>query len=245
MRGEVDILQRVMKAKTDVEAADRLIADYMPYIKSHTERNIVRVPKEGSDDELSIAMMAFHEAIEGYSRGRGAFLKFAALVIKRRLIDYGRREKRFAGNVSLSTSVSDDDSLSIEDTISDSERPHEELHARDDFKREIEELTVQLSGFGITLSDVAASCPRQERTLKACRDVLLFVMKNPALTEKLRETKKLPMTEIHHGSGVEKKTLERHRKYIVTLLLIYSNGYDSIRAHLKQIFRTEEGGMKA
>ena len=69
--------------------------------------------------------------------------------------------------------------------------------------------------------------------------------KNPALTEKLRETKKLPMTEIHHGSGVEKKTLERHRKYIVTLLLIYSNGYDSIRAHLKQIFRTEEGGMKA
>ena len=172
-------------------------------------------------------------------------MKFAALVIKRRLIDYGRREKRFAGNVSLSTSVSDDDSLSIEDTISDSERPHEELHARDDFKREIEELTVQLSGFGITLSDVAASCPRQERTLKACRDVLLFVMKNPALTEKLRETKKLPMTEIHHGSGVEKKTLERHRKYIVTLLLIYSNGYDSIRAHLKQIFRTEEGGMKA
>ena len=48
----------------------------------------------GQDDELSIAMMAFHEAIGGYSRTRGSFLKYAAMLIRSRLVDYSRREQR-------------------------------------------------------------------------------------------------------------------------------------------------------
>ena len=245
MSSEKDILQRVMEAKNDIGAADRLIADYLPYIKSETAKSVGRVVREGVDDELSIAMMAFHEAIDGYSRSKGSFLKFASLVIKRRIIDYGRREKKFSGHVSMSAALSEDESLSVEDTVGGGESPHEDMHAREDFAGEINELALQLEKFGITLTDVANNCPRQERTLNACRSALAFTLKNTAISEKLIETKKLPLAELSAGSGVERKTLERHRKYMIALLLIYSNGYDSIRNHLKQMFELREGGDNA
>ena len=68
------IISRVYEAKTDSHAADQLISDYMPFIKSETARFINR-PPDKSDDELSIAMFAFYEAIHNYSRLRGSFLK--------------------------------------------------------------------------------------------------------------------------------------------------------------------------
>ena len=59
--------------------------------------------------------------------------------------------------------------------------------------------------------------------------------------EEFLRTKRLPITQLSAGSGVEKKTLERHRKYLAALLLIYSNGYEIIRGHLKQVMKGVAG----
>ena len=45
------------------------------------------------------------------------------------------------------------------------------------------------------------------------------------------------MAELAAGSGVEKKTLERHRKYLVAILLAFTNGYTIIRGHLCQVMK--------
>ncbi len=55
--------------------------------------------------------------------------------------------------------------------------------------------------------------------------------------EELLESKRLPIGKLTAGSGVERKTLERHRKYMVSLLLMYTNGYEIIRGHLKQVMK--------
>ena len=47
-----------------------------------------------------------------------------------------------------------------------------------------------------------------------------------------------------HMSGVERKTLERHRKYILAMLLIQTNGYEIIRGHLRHVLR-RRGGLTA
>ena len=109
MREEHKILQQVYAAKEDVQAADQLIVAYMPFIKAETGRFLRRMPVEGLDDELSIAMIAFHEAIGGYSRARGAFLNYASLLIRSRLIDYSRREQRHRRNLSLDAPAGEDD----------------------------------------------------------------------------------------------------------------------------------------
>ena len=37
------------------------------------------------------------------------------------------------------------------------------------------------------------------------------------------------------GTVVERKTLERHRKYLAAFLLAFTNGYEIIRGHLCQV----------
>ena len=55
---------------------------------------------------------------------------------------------------------------------------------------------------------------------------------------------RLPINELAAGSGVDKKTLERHRKYLVAILLAFTNGYEIIRGHLCQLAPAKEGGAK-
>lgn len=43
------------------------------------------------------------------------------------------------------------------------------------------------------------------------------------------------MNELVEGTGVERKTLERHRKYLAAILLAFTNGYEIIRGHLAQV----------
>ncbi len=55
----------------------------------------------GRDDEASIAMIAFNEAIDAYSSdgGGASFLSFAEIVIKRRMVDFFRRQARRADEI--------------------------------------------------------------------------------------------------------------------------------------------------
>lgn len=236
MNEEHKIIQQVYAAKEDAQEADRLIGAYLPFIKTETAKFLKRPPIEGHDDELSIAMIAFHEAIHGYSRIRGAFLKYAAMLIRSRLIDYSRREQRHSRVVSLDTPAGEEDTP-LGETLADERDLHEETTVRNATRTEIEELTRQMQEFGVSLSDVADNCPKQQRTLDACRKALQYARENPELLESLLQTKKLPIGQLTAGSGVERKTLERHRKYMVALLLIYTNGYEIIRGHLKQVMK--------
>ena len=60
-------------------------------------------PDHRHEDELSIAMLAFYEAILGYAKSRGAFLPYARPGHPKPLIDYTRKERRHQNLVSLHT----------------------------------------------------------------------------------------------------------------------------------------------
>jgi len=237
-----EIVGRVYAAKVNSLAANEIIKDYLPFIKSEACKATGRIVVEGVDDEVSIAMIAFHGAIEGYSKTKGAFLNYAALLIKRKLIDYYRKEKRHFGIASIDTPIGEDEQMTVGDTIEDESNPYEETAMRDATREEITELTAQLSSFGVSLTDIADSCPKQSRTLETCRSVLQYARENPDVIDELKRTKRLPVARLIEGTGVERKTLERHRKYILALLVIYSNGYEIIRGHLKQVLGVTKGG---
>ena len=184
MNEEHKIVQHVYAAKEDIQAADRLIGTYMPFIKMETAKFLKRPPIEGHDDELSIAMIAFHEAIRGYSRTRGTFLKYASMLIRSRLIDYHRKERRHRGGVSLDTPAGEEDTP-LAHTLSDEKDYSEEMAVREATREEIQELTRQMEEFGVCLSDVADNCPRQQRTLEACRKVLRYAKEHEELLEEM------------------------------------------------------------
>ena len=234
---EHQIISQVYKAKKDSHAADELIEAYMPFIKSETAKFLNR-PPDKSDDELSIAMFAFYESIRNYSKLRGSFLKFAALQIKNRLIDNYRKERRNKGQISLD--VSDDDKPDLKDTIRDEHDKYQENELREATQQEINELSAQMQDFGVSMTDVAENSPRQRRTLEICQKAVQYARNNPEILEDFLRTKRVPLAKIADGANVERKSLERHRRYLVAVLLICTNGYEIMRGHIMQVLKGGE-----
>ena len=228
------LISRVYQAKKDNQTADRLIADYMPFIRSETAKFLKRTP-DPSDDELSIAMFAFYEAINSYAEERGAFLSFAALQIKNRLIDNYRRERRNFGQISLD--APDEDQNVLLDTIPDTHDVFEESDIREATRQEIEELSAQMTAFGVSMHDIAENSPRQGRTLESCRLAIAYARSHPDVLSDFLRTKRVPLGKLAKGAGVERKTLERHRRYLVAVLLICTNGYELLRGHIMQVLK--------
>lgn len=245
MNQEYEIVEQVYRAKKDVKEADRLVRQYLPFIKSETAKFIHRAPVEGADDELSIAMFAFHECVLGYNRTKGAFLHFASVGIRNRLIDYYRKEKRHVITLPLEQARDDkENGRTLLDTVAAARDEMEDLDIRRATKGEIEEFSGQLAEYGLSLSDIAGNCPRQERTLSACHRALAYAKVHTEILKMLMTGKKLPLAQLAAGSGVPRKTLERHRNYMVAILLAYTNGFEIIRGHLCQI-APEKGGREA
>ena len=85
------------------------------------------------------------------------------------------------------------------------------------------------------------TAPGRTVPLKACHKVLEAARSHPRLLEHLIQSRKLPIAELSELSGVSRKTMERHRTYLVAILLAYTNGYEIIRGHLCQISPGKEG----
>ena len=239
MQGEHVIIKEVYAAKVDVEKADDLIRRYMPFIKAEASRQTGRVCTE-QDDEHSIAMIAFYEAIMGYEKERGSFMRYASMLIRSRIIDHKRKETKHEGQLSIYAEEGEEGRL-IMDELSD-ERDHIDEHiGLEATKQEIEELTRVLARAGVTFSDVADNCPRQQRTFSACMRAIRCGADDGELLDEIERTCRLPLKRISELSGVERKTIERHRRYILAMLLIHTNGYEIVRGHLRHIL-TEKGG---
>jgi len=235
MSKDHEIIQMIENAQADPKAADDLIVRYMPFIRTETAKFIKRIPQEGLDDELSIAMFAFYEAAMSYRAEKGSFIKLASLSIRNRLIDHYRKEKRHMGTVSLEQPVGDEDGRTLKESVDTGKDEIAEHHGRAAAKAEIMEFAGKLAEFGITLTDVADSCPQQTRTKEACMKVLEYARQNPGILLQLEQNGRLPIAQLALGAGIEKKTIERHRKYVVAILLAYTNGYEIIRGHLYHI----------
>lgn len=171
-----------------------------------------------------------------------SFEKYSSLLIRSRLIDYHRKESRHRGHLSIDEQTDERGSLS--ETLTDTKDAYEESVSLSATKQEIEELSKVMAEFGVSFTDVAENSPKQERTKTACISAIQYAAAQEELMEELLRTKKLPMGRLVSGSGAERKTLERHRKYILAMLLIQTNGYEIIRGHLKHIC-ARKGGCSA
>lgn len=74
MKQENNITKQVYKAQKNREQADTLLRCYLPFIKAEIAKFLKKPPREGKDDEISVAMFAFHEVVLGYRSVRIDFL---------------------------------------------------------------------------------------------------------------------------------------------------------------------------
>ena len=167
MSEEHQLIKDVYAAKENTEKADDLIRKYIPFIRAAAAKHMAGICTD-QDDEYSIAMMAFYEAIMGYKKEKGSFLNYADMLIRSRIIDYGRKELRHLGNISLYEENDDDDNRSLLNTLADKNDVFEEMVTREATQQEIKELSVVIENLNVKFCRLSQRIVRNRKNDEAC-----------------------------------------------------------------------------
>ena len=114
-----DFEKRIVLAKTDKRLAEELIIEYTPFLKAVIRKYIVYINSYDFDDLFSVAMQAFNEAIKVYDSGKGYFISFAQLVVKRRLYNYCQKIQKNKKEIPISSLKRNDEDENEEYQIID------------------------------------------------------------------------------------------------------------------------------
>ena len=227
----------ILRARQDEAAMDALIRRHRRFILGCAYRTVHRFVTE-SDDEYSVALIAFHEAVLGYDDSKGSFKSFAALVIRRRLLDYidsqARTGREIAADLMGGETPREDAApirLEAERKIAEQSMEHgrEQAAIRD----EIEAMQQTLGGYGFTFFDLAACSPRAQKTKTACAAVINVLLADETLLAQLRRTGALPVKALCERAGVPRKIPDNHRKYIIAAAEILAGDYPMLAEYLR------------
>ena len=230
-----------LKAQSDKEFREKFIADNAEFIKAAAGKTVRHYVTE-HDDEWSIALIAFNEAIDSYIEERGEFSSFAGMVINRRLTDELRKTYRTGNEIPASPdtmegTVGEDETPFQTEVRSAVARDAENKYVSDSHsaKDEIEAVQEILKGYGFSFFDLADCSPKAAKTKAECAKAVGVLLRNEELFREMQRTKSLPLKEIIAISGVKRKTIDRHRRYIIAAAEILNGEYPLLAAYMDYI----------
>ncbi len=227
------INERVMNIKTKNDEKDTFIEEYKPFIAAAVEKVTGRYVSYGQDEELSVGLMAFDEAIAHYDREKGNFLSFAQNIIKRRLIDYYRKEKKHQCVTYISEYSTDeaegDEVFEYGIAAEEAQNKYYQEEINQLRRQELMQLKEELFSWGLKLDDVAKSSPKHTGTKSSYLDIVKYIVDRPELVKRIKNKQYLPIAEIEEGTKLPRKTIERSRNYVVAAMIILTGDYYCIR----------------
>ncbi|RDY70247.1 MULTISPECIES: RNA polymerase sigma factor SigI [Halobacillus] len=229
--------EQVASAKQgDDDARNEMLKQYQPFIAKSVSEVCKRYIDPKKDDEFSIGLLAFNEAIQSYSCDKGSsFLSFARLVIKRKVIDYIRNEQRRVPVTSLDEDFHDEEQM---------ENPLEISAAKEKFqleteawhrKEEIMEFQSQLQKYKLSFDELIDASPKHRDARESAVQVARLVYEDEFLCSQVIDKGRLPIKDLVDRVDVSKKTLERNRKFIIALVLILNGDYVYLKDYLKGV----------
>lgn len=214
---------------------NKLLEDYQPFIKKITSKVCNRYINQ-TMDEFSIGLSAFNEAMDQYQRGQGSrFLTFADMVIRRRVIDYIRKEARQSKYIYLEPEELDEEGR-LEDSFAEQKAAldvYEMDKQREVRMYEIEEYEQLLQRFSITFKVLSKNCPKHIDARDNAKMIAKLIADDPNLSSYLLEKKQLPIKDLLSLVSCSRKTIERNRKYIIAVALIYLGGFNALKSYIQ------------
>jgi len=210
--GRQSLEERVIKIRGDNSEVGKLISEFKPFIAGVAQKRVGKFLQYGVDDELSVGLSAFKEAVDSYDAARGKFLSFARMVISMRLIDHFRkqgREKTESLDGSQSGSALDQGSV-------------ERYRISDENEKRILEIIqyrTELEKWGISLEELAEISPIKKSLREQYKMVARIIVNKSSILDTLMKTKRLPIKEIEEVISIHRKKLERGRIYIIAMVL--------------------------
>jgi len=232
---QVSLEEMIQAAQAgDEYVLNYLLKTYQPFVAKSVSEVCKRYIDPKRDDEFSIGLTAFNEAITNYSAERGSFFAFSKLVIKRKVIDYIRFSQKGPTSVSLDETYDEEQMENPREAKAVKEAYEKE---QDSWyrKQEILEFAKLLAEYKLTLPELADASPKH----KDARDSAIYTAKvlyaDQELREHVQRKKKLPIKELAKLVDVSKKTLERNRKFILAIFIVIDGDFVYLQEYLKGI----------
>lgn len=216
----------VTVSKLKIDDRNKFIEAHLSFIiKTITKLTNKYVSLE-NDEEFSIALIAFNEAIDKYNSSRGPFLPFAQLVILSRLKNYFQSENKFVTTESIDKLK--DDGIDVESII---ENPIEDTSV---LKDEIDSLKKVVSEFGFEFEDLVDNCPKHKKTRETAINVSEKISQDPPLITFMYEKKRLPIKQISLKYSITEKILKGSKKFIITVTIIFDKNYRNLKLWIRR-----------
>lgn len=199
---------------------DTLIEDNMAFIIKCITSVTGKYVSLDNDDELSIGLIAFTEAVKKYDINKGHFYSFAKLVITSRIKSYIIREHKNTNNISL-------DELT-ENGIDISNICSSPIENKDALIDEINNFKIELRSFGLTLEALADDAPKHEDTRRRAVEVSETISEDKIITNIIFDKKRLPIKQISLKYNVTEKILKRSKNFIISLVIIFFRKYRNL-----------------
>ncbi|WP_297422266.1 RNA polymerase sigma factor SigI [Clostridium sp.] len=204
---------------------NELIKNHMPFIIKSISDVTGRYVSCENDEELSIALLGFHEAIERYDNEKGHFLSFAKLVIASRIKNYLKGENKHQHS-SFEELV--DKGLEIKDEYIEQEQDNSIL------VDEINRLKSEISSFGFTLEDLVNEAPKQQATRKNAILLSEEISKEEEFISFMYLKKRLPIKRIVLKYSVTEKVIKRSKKFIISVVIIIDKNLSALKNWIRK-----------
>lgn len=219
----------------DETVQNHLLQTYQPFIAKCVSEVCKRYIDPKRDDEFSIGLSAFNEAMLAYAPDRGSsFLSFAKLVIKRKVIDYIRFVQKGPDTTSLDETYDAEQMENPTEILAVNKAYEMEVDAWYR-KEEILEFKEQLRVYKLTLMELTEVSPKHRDARDSAVRTARILFADPVLRDYVRDKKKLPMKELVKRVDVSKKTLERNRKFIIAIFIIFNEDFVYLKDYLKGV----------
>ena len=238
-----DLRDQVLAAKTNDGKLGILVEENKQWILQCASQTVHRYVTD-SDDEWSIALLAFSEAVQSFDERKGSFRALASVIIKRRLTDYLRSEGRHSAEIIVMPGAFDGEldeedaagvNLHVQQTVATASAAAASDDSSERAREEIAEMQEILHEYGFSFFDLAESSPKAEKTKRSCGQAIRTLIASVILMAKMRLKRLLPIKELSEESGVVRKILERHRKYIIAGAEIMDGDFPILASYLKFI----------
>lgn len=202
-----------------------LISDNIPFIVKTLSEITGRYIYIENDDNFSIGLMAFQEALERYEEDKGEFYPFAKLVIKSRIQSYLKKESK--ENSLLSLDSMEECGVEIED-----KRMYDDEKII--LKDEIGLFIKEINSFGFTLDELVEESPKHKDTRKNTIDISRKVSKDSLLTTFMFQKRRLPVKQISTKFTITERILKKSKKFIISVIIILFKNFITLKEWIKE-----------
>ncbi|WP_374099749.1 RNA polymerase sigma-I factor [Sediminibacillus dalangtanensis] len=226
-----DLIEMVQAGNEEVQ--NRLLKAYQPFVAKSVSDVCKRYIDPQIDDEFSVGLLAFNEAMLSYSADKGSsFLSFARLVVKRRVIDYIRQEQTKTAAASIDEPL-EDAQLENPSEVNAAKAIYQDQVDSWYRREEIRDLQDKLKEYKLSFEELTVISPKHRDARESAIRVARVLYENEFLRSYVLKKRKIPIKNLVNYVDVSKKTLERNRKFILAIFIILSGDYIYLKDYLK------------